>query len=131
MLRSYGRNRLALVNVLNEFRYKRVGESDAELCEVFSGGGQVVSKVGHGIFQVHDDLRDVGALVSHVVEVQPGYLGHGLKGWLTRQLQVLDKQLDAVADDFVEQVLFWSHVYLVCEAWGYLGRRKYGLKSFV
>lgn len=69
---------------------------------------------------MHDYLCDVRALVAYVIEVQPGYLGHGLQGRLAGQLQVLDQHLDAVANDFVEQVLFRRHVDLVCEAGGHL-----------
>lgn len=100
---------------MDEFRYERISESDAELREVFSGRGQIVTEVGNSVFQVHDDLGDVRALVANIVEVQPGYLDHGLESRLAGQLQVLHQQLDAVADHLVEQVLLWSEVYLLSE----------------
>lgn len=49
-------------------------ELDAELCEVFPGGGQVVSDDGHVLLDVHDDGGHVGTLVAHVLHALPRHL---------------------------------------------------------
>lgn len=114
------RDGFALVNVLDELGDEGVGEADAELSEIFPGRGQIVPQERDGVLKVHYYLRDIGALVPDVVYAQPGDLGHGDQGRLAGQLQVLYEQLDAVADDLVEDVLLGGEIYLVGQSWRHL-----------
>ncbi len=49
-------------------------ELDAELCEVFACGGQIVSDDGNILLYVHDDRRHIRALVTHVLHTLPRHL---------------------------------------------------------
>jgi hypothetical protein len=61
-----------------------LGELDAELGEVFSCGGQVPSDDGDVLFDVHDDWRHVGTLVTYMFYTLPWHLEGGRpreNGW--------------------------------------------------
>lgn len=118
LFRPNSRYWLAFVYILDKLRYEGIGESYAEMCEILPGRCQIVAKIWNCVFQVHNNLGDVRALVTNVVEVQPGYFSHSLKSWLTSHLQILDEELDAVADHLVEQILFRGQVYLVRQVGG-------------
>ena len=49
-------------------------ELDAELCEVFARGRQIVSDDRHVLLNVHDDWCDIRTLVTNVLHTLPRHL---------------------------------------------------------
>lgn len=60
--------------MMNEQLRYWLSEFNAELGEVFAGGGQVVSDDGHVLFDVHDYRGHVRALVTHMFHALPRHL---------------------------------------------------------
>lgn len=60
--------------MISEWLWYGLGELNAELGEVFSGGSQIVSNDGHILFDVHDHRGHIRALVSHMFHTLPRHL---------------------------------------------------------
>lgn len=70
-----------------------------KLCEILARTGKCVSNCGNCLLEVATDVADEGALITHVADMLPLHLGHGLKRSLTSRLQILYEQLNAVGNN--------------------------------
>ena len=66
-------------SIKSVYRCAVLCELDAELCEVFASGGQIVSDDWHILFNVHDDRGHIRTLVTHVLHTLPRHLSGEMK----------------------------------------------------